>query len=375
MRSRLNLTSSRKFRSAKVPRRFSTLVLLLSIRVLRSWNQTGQKHSGEPDIARNILPAHTSFLWLFVLMTYLNVALQLRVCKPPILPQKFHSAFSFILCMAALRFKASFTSADAPELLINLPRLFLLLIDGSSLVNQARAVFLGLGAMFLVAAIDQWCQKFLVEAHSEGKKKAGLVKLRVLTSLEGKLPLLRNLLTLFLMTQTRLTNIPLFLLFELMLQLLKDLHLSGDEFTLASVLFQFTSFFAFGGSNSISSIDLSNAYNGIDGYRIAAVGLLTFVGNWAGPLWWTTATSSLMLEHNRQGPNTFIDRHLWLITALDAGSALAVMLACTMLRAHLFIWTVFSPKYLYSIVWSVVQHFCVNIMLGGLILWSGHQRP
>lgn len=185
------------------------------------------------------------------------------------------------------------------------------------------------------------------------------------------LPLMRNLLTLFLITQSRVTNIPLFLLFEVMLEIFRHLDLSEDEITLASVLLHFSSFFALGGSNSISSIDLSNAYNSIDGYGFAAVGFLTFAGNWAGPVWWMFATSSLILGHERQRHKSIFRRHLWLITTLATGAALAVMLACTMLRAHLFIWTVFSPKYLYCVAWSVGQHFCVNLILGGLTHWVG----
>ena len=185
------------------------------------------------------------------------------------------------------------------------------------------------------------------------------------------LSLLSNLLTLFLITQSRLTNIPLFLLFEVMLGLLRQLDLSRDEITLASVLLQFSSFFALGGSNSISSVDLSNAYNGIDGYAIAVVGVLTFAGNWAGPIWWMYATNSLLLGDECQRHKSVLNRHLWLITAICAGAALAVMLACTMLRAHLFIWTVFSPKYLYCIAWSAGQHLCVNLILGSLTYWIG----
>lgn len=186
------------------------------------------------------------------------------------------------------------------------------------------------------------------------------------------LPLLGNLLTLFLITQSRLTNVPLFLIFEVILQLLRHLNLSRDEVTFASILLQFTSFFGLGGSNSISSIDLSNAYNGIDGYGAVAVGVLAFASNWAGPLWWMFGTNLLMLRYKRQGEKFVTSRHLWLITALNAGSVLAVMLACAMLRAHLFIWTVFSPKYLYCIAWSVVQHFFVNFILGSVVLWIGN---
>jgi ethanolaminephosphotransferase len=193
----------------------------------------------------------------------------------------------------------------------------------------------------------------------------------MLTAPSGILPLLRNLLTLFLVTQSRVTNIPLFLLFEVILGLLMHLNLSGDAVTLTSILLQYTSFFALGGSNSISSIDLSNAYNGIDGYGVAAVGVLTFASNWAGPLWWMFGTNLLFIGRQRYAPESGIDRHLWLTTALNAGGALAVMLGCTILRAHLFIWTVFSPKYLYCLAWSAGQHFCVNLILGSFIFWVG----
>jgi ethanolaminephosphotransferase len=48
-----------------------------------------------------------------------------------------------------------------------------------------------------------------------------------------------------------------------------------------------------------------------------------------------------------------------------------VMAACTVLRTHLFIWTVFSPKYLYSMAWSLGQHLVVNVGFGSLLFWLG----
>jgi len=50
---------------------------------------------------------------------------------------------------------------------------------------------------------------------------------------------------------------------------------------------------------------------------------------------------------------------------------MAVMAACTVLRQHLFIWTVFSPKFLFSMAWAVAWHLGVNIGLGGLWWWFG----
>ncbi|KAF9193241.1 major facilitator super transporter protein [Haplosporangium sp. Z 11] len=50
-----------------------------------------------------------------------------------------------------------------------------------------------------------------------------------------------------------------------------------------------SSFFLLGNSNSIASIDISNAYVGIQAYDIFLTGVLTFVSNWAGPIWWCLA--------------------------------------------------------------------------------------
>jgi ethanolaminephosphotransferase len=180
-----------------------------------------------------------------------------------------------------------------------------------------------------------------------------------------------DLLTLFLITQSRATNIPLFLLMEIQFYTLNDLGLGLVELITTSLLLQYTSFFAFGGSNAISSIDLSSAYNGVSGYNVLAVGILTFVSNWAGPIFWASATNLMLLRLRRKGGKNLLLPHLALLTMFVAGSLLFVMAACTLLRTHLFIWTVFSPKYLYSMVWSLGQHLAINISFGSLLYWMG----
>jgi ethanolamine phosphate transferase 2 subunit G len=180
-----------------------------------------------------------------------------------------------------------------------------------------------------------------------------------------------DLLVLFLVTQSRATNIPLLLILELSFLLLNKLHLNIVEITTTSLLFQYLSFFAFGGSNAISSIDLSSAYNGVSGYNVVAVGILTFVSNWAGPVFWTSATNLLLLRLHRKGHTNLLSRHLALLTLFVTSSLFFVMAACTLLRAHLFIWTVFSPKYLYSMAWSLGQHLGINVGFGSLLFWLG----
>ena len=161
------------------------------------------------------------------------------------------------------------------------------------------------------------------------------------------------------------------MIFYIELQILSSLDLTSAEITVTSAIFQHASFFAFGGSNAISSIDLSNAYNGVSGYSVVAVGILTFIGNWAGPIWWVSATIILLLEAKRREKRGVFKKHAALLTAFTASSLVCVMLACMMLRTHLFIWTVFSPKYLYSMAWSIGQHLIINMGFGSLLYRLG----
>ena len=216
-----------------------------------------------------------------------------------------------------------------------------------------------------------------------------------------------SLLTLFLITQARTTNIPLFLFFSLILDLLNQMRLSPLQITITTLVLGQASFFALGNSNAISSIDLSNAYNGVSGYNIVAVGVLVFLGNWAGPVWWSIAGISLLVQAvgntdtSAKTGNGAASRKRWVqmefdnlvadqvaapdeskklanapvffthataLTLFTSISLVAVMVACTVLRTHLFIWTVFSPKYLFAMSWTLAFHLIIGLGVGG-VLW------
>jgi ethanolaminephosphotransferase len=231
-----------------------------------------------------------------------------------------------------------------------------------------------------------------------------------------------DLATLFLLTQTKAPNIPLYILFRSQFFFLcklcrpsSTIHLTSSALidlsptavTLTTLLLSQTSFFALGNSNSISSIDLSNSYNGVSGYNVVAVGLLVFLSNWAGPVYWSLAgilllgkhgqqqryinTSELhkadwiAQEHNylnelaRKEEQSREDRkdqkawmeHLALLTFWTGIMLVSVMAACTALKQHLFIWTVFSPKYLFAMAWGLAWHLGISAGLGGLTWWLG----
>lgn len=198
-------------------------------------------------------------------------------------------------------------------------------------------------------------------------------------------PLL-DILTLFLITQTKAQNIPLYLIFTIQNAILSaSSSLSPSEISLTTLFLAQTAYFASANNNAISSVDLSNAYNGVSGYNAVVVGLLVFVSNWAGPIWWSIRGIVNLSPPSRTQPPTAktketepskkdmveteqeeerFSTHITLLTLWLSVSTTAVMVACTVLRTHLFVWSVFSPKFLMQAAWAACWHVCVNIILG-----------
>ncbi|KAI1250083.1 hypothetical protein MGN70_008534 [Eutypa lata] len=364
-----------------------TLVAVTAFRIMRSWNQTGQKFAGEPDIVTMFLAPHPTLLWCLVIVTYSLVAGQLFRDLSTSIPMLVSGSLVSGLALLTLSFKLAFTIEDAPELVVGFAKgladLFVL-EGGPDLVTRARAVFIGLGFTAL------WPVGILIVRPAWASKTHATNTLH-------------HLLTLFVLTQSRTTNIPLFLLFQGLHAVLRSLRLDALEVSTTTLLLQFAGFFAMGGNNAMSGVDLSSAYNGISDFSVVAVGVLILVGNWAASVWWLSVGGRLLLDDDcRRGEKTMITQkdgdsrtvirekgregkgvgeeegqwdawkqHVGLLTVFTAASLVAVMVACTALRTHLFIWTVFSPKYLYSMAWSLGMHLGLNVAFGGALFWLG----
>ncbi|AEO69526.1 uncharacterized protein THITE_2120034 [Thermothielavioides terrestris NRRL 8126] len=392
----------------------STMVLLLATRIIRSWNQTGQKFAGEPDIVKTFLHTNPVLLWCLIGATYVWVHRNL-IYGLSGLPIWLNFAAATGLVLAAFTFKVAFTLEDAPELVTEFARRLLALnfTQDASLIARARAVFIGIALLTAVTIFFALSRRRI----SQGQPAPATIL---------------TLYTLLALTQSRPTNAPLFLLFNLQHRLLLSLispsspspptatahddnnnndddddddddtndndnvlSSSPASLTVTALLLQHAAFFAAGGSNSIASVDLASAYNGVAAFDVAAVGALTFVGNWAGPIWWALAAVVWLGERRRrlrwkgdgngegngdgngegegetEGDWAPWKAHVAVLTVFVAGGVAAVMAACTALRTHLFIWTVFSPKYLYCVAWSLGQHLLVNVALGGAVYWLG----
>jgi ethanolaminephosphotransferase len=327
------------------------VMALASIRLMRSWNQTGQKFAGESDIVKRFVAPFPDQLWILVCAMYMMVAFQIFLSSGGIPFENTIFVLVVTLVASALKFKLAFTAEDAPELVSGFAEVLKGVSRELTLLTRARIVF-----ALLVALVG-----FSIYVSVTGKGRANWASNQ----------LLHHLITLFAITQSRATNIPIFILCTILQRWFQDLSLSTAEISTTSILLQYASFFAFGGSNAISSVDLSSAYNGVSGFNVFAVGLLTFASNWAGPLYWASATNLLLLQRYRQGDKAAFWRHACLLTTFATTSVAFVMAACTALRTHLFIWTVFSPKYLYCMAWGMAQHLLVNIGLGSVLFWLG----
>lgn len=132
-------------------------------------------------------------------------------------------------------------------------------------------------------------------------------------------------------------------------------------------------FFLTGHTNSISSIDLSNAYIGVQDYNTFLIGILTFCSNWSTSIWWAIAGLTLIENVNTSSDDALMKEEFqpWLSYIVTQSTLFSLVLgllsiSVTILREHLFIWTVFSPKYLFQIAWTIVYHWIIQVCLGSI---------
>ncbi|CAG9993371.1 unnamed protein product [Clonostachys byssicola] len=324
------------------------LVALAALRLMRSWNQTGQKYAGEPDIVKIFLLPYPELLWILVAATYGIISFNILASLDG-LPYVISTGLSSFLVSAAFSFKLAFTAEDAPELVVGFAKAVYDMFQGQTLLFRARLVFA------LLSITGVWATYRSIVGGPRASRTSAY--------------LFHYLYSLLALTQSRATNIPILLLSSLIFNFLQSSNLSIPQITTSSILLQHATFFAFGGSNAISSIDLSSAYNGISSFNVIAVGFLTLISNWSGPIFWTSAANLLLMKKAHEGQKDVFRQHITLLTAFTAASIAFVMAACTILRTHLFIWTVFSPKYLYCMAWGLGQHLLINVGFGGLLYW------
>jgi ethanolamine phosphate transferase 2 subunit G len=338
------------------------IICLALVRLIRAWNQTGQKYAGGPDVAKALASdQYSSLLWVLIIIHYGSLIEKLWKGTLIDLPPMAGFTFSFTTIVSSLCFKVNM-AIESGESIPGV--LQILKMSSNDPINLIRLAQLSFFCTFSCGLYE--FSKFFFPSDVPNRTP--------LTDLS-------YVFEVFLITMTRTCNIPLFIFFNL-LRTNTSKAFRGfypnklDTVVLISIftlILQQFSFFAFGNSNSLASIDLSNAYNGVNGYNVVIVGVLTFVGNWIGPLYWSVVGTCMLLET----PEILLGKKadtlaikIKVSQMFFSVGTLGILLSCFLLRHHLFIWTVFSPKLLYAASWLVLQHFIIDIVMTVLLSYA-----
>lgn len=362
-------------------------IVMLCLRLIKGWNDSGQKVSSSFTIAKFVLESGTA-LWVLVAVSYVVISMLLvrTAIRLVHVSSLHHSKAGKIakliccICFAVMigilaSFSATFKASQTH-------------LDGQNYpfwIGSFSAQFCALIGVCGPSQtwLSQECNIHLSRVFTGGL--VGLIFLRILvggksSSKSHSVEDILNLSALGLMHQSRVETIPIFLLFTIIRISLHRVNwprtsnadwVSPILFKTAFVLcIQNLTFFSIGNTNLLATIDLTNAYNGISEYSVMSVGVLTFVSNFGTTLYWSLAGLQLMDHESSDDDKPAREFHFKRAMLLRSTILLIfysicminLTASCFNLRFHLFIWSVFSPKLLYFASWSILVNFLVDFV-------------
>lgn len=332
---------------------FSSLIIFICLRLIRGWNNTGQK-TVYSYVIGNLLDETPSIKWSLncVTILWLSILSTFDYLSP---------LAQLILPVIILSYKINWTIVDKesiPDYLKEMVKVITkYLLKEDHMVLFENALIPTALIVYKLFSILMLLRIFLLVIKGSSKEK--FIK-----------SLFRDI-TMFLLYLSPSRNIPQYLLFDIIgrcaTQILKDEFKSSLYLIpIVSMILQHFCFFQFGGSNSIATIDLSNAYHGISSdYNIYIVGYLMTVSNFAPAIYWTLFSWQYLYSKSVTHKNT----NKWEIFAkskvpfifFNCIIGCCLFASCIILRYHLFIWSVFSPKLCYYFTW--------NLFMQGVVGW------
>ena len=134
-------------------------------------------------------------------------------------------------------------------------------------------------------------------------------------------------------------------------------------------LFGLSTYFQMGNSNSLSSVDVGAGYTGIPSFNPLIVCLLMAVNTFNGPIIWslclfcrvndviTTIPTTTIYDHQPQ-----LETFLKSFGFYRAFELLFITIVCTLCRFHIMVWTVFAPKVLYEMMFSLMMSLTLSLI-------------
>ena len=360
----LSQSNGSVYGSFEAPSKFDVFRItfsLLSLKVLRKWNSTGDKWAGEPDIGRFLMHGENKHFLLLQVVASLVV----------------------YVVVASMGIDAVKNDSEAVRLrpMRSFPRILLLVITGLigmyrlcqldvlPLVDPYRVEIarLAYAAVFVLVGTSFASKGKVSNWSRTGTLIVGFIGVQLLVQrIHNMLPVSMMACVMALMSS--------WLLF---FPRPKSLFCS----ILTLLWIGKFGFFAQGNSNSVATVDISGAYTGLYSFHPVAVAVQTLLIAYGLPLlaflfishFFNSFMDNRKLQWFKRKKEAFIDYNHFNIdvkteriyhtcqlalTVLVIQSSILFLysILVTLQRYHLFIWSVFSPKYLYLIVETYLQN-------------------
>ncbi|XP_027077180.1 GPI ethanolamine phosphate transferase 2 [Coffea eugenioides] len=368
---------------------FSVIVVLVSGRILRGWHQGGVNWAHLPDMAK----------WLEQAGSGYTNALQLTSGVLLISANIFTLLFS-------LRSKRTFAVVI---LMINLcPSLmivYLMIIHqgstlgttgfGATKMVQRFYAILGISTLGTVVSVPMFMllqnsnspvNDFTLcrDISSEFRRNLLLQGMKDSTFITGW-SFIFSWCLLQLLLQQPVNSMPLLLLF---IQILATMWYSSDgdaQFIEVAALYYLgmAGHFGLGNTNNLATIDVAGAFTGVSSQSTLLSGILMFMITYASPIF---ALLSMVLyisvkdiggdiEAKEVDIGDLLKRNLSFPCLVPLGINSMLLIAYTvvllLMRNHLFIWSVFSPKYLYVCATTICIFLGVSIVASAVVYSFG----
>lgn len=366
------------------------ILCVLGIRILRAWNNSGQKFHTSLTISAFILD-RPQLLWALNMLTY-------AIFTSSLIRQRgWSESFGFShnppashklsIIRVSLAGLAIFTACSSFVFKIFqysndgkvLPRWIMIFID-----NPFYALEINMNDKMEMQGFNVQLSRIFFKTFITA------ISLRILAEKfrknEGSLAKdVSNLTVILLLHQSRTEVIPVFLIFgiirysfSLILRETRVLSMNTKILMITGFILcmQNLSFFSIGNTNLLATVDLSNGYNGVGEYDVFLVALMTFISNYSVVIFWSLSGIELihdciamltLVDYKREAKKIILFRSE--LTALFYGFSMVNLVgSCINLRFHLFIWSVFSPKLLYFSVWVILVNFTVDVLLSCAII-------
>ncbi|XP_042401575.1 GPI ethanolamine phosphate transferase 2-like isoform X1 [Zingiber officinale] len=361
-------TNDKSSRSKQLHENYqASLILLVLIlgRVLRGWHQGGVNWAHLPDISKLLIQTGDFYIKAFQIITLLGLMV-LGSFAFSLVRRRISLVYivwiSYFICgfLVLLHIIDSESNIIGPTY--------------SSVNSMAQIIYICVGSVILFTVlVSPWV---LPVDHEVGSVITGLKSSSQSNDMQSSSFLLGvrdctyligTTFTVFwcllqLLLQQRINDIPVLIVYlQEMASIIyfssyRTKHRQWVEVA-AMYFLGMTGHFGLGNSNSLATIDVAGAFIGISNHSTVLSGILMFIITYAAPL---LAFLSMLIYISVKDMNDLLPNHPGLDTlhlmigfpcllplVLNSVVLVAFTIILLLMRNHLFVWSVFSPKYLY----------------------------